>query len=220
VTAYVIESPFGQQLFEALEPWQTEDLARWCNAAGAFFDIVVDLAEEVGSDGEDGYLPPLGKLFDPDLCPYGFLPFLAAFVGVKIPVGTPEAEARALLKAESGFARGTRASIEAAIERCVSGEFQLIERRNAANEVKPWHFVVVVKESKINQSWFSTTGDWTEQTGDWELLSASAGIAALEAAVNKTKPAGLMWTLILSKDHPWLEVAGTWESQTHTWALT
>jgi len=209
---------FGPLLIQALEPWMTPDLEIWCRAAGAFFDPVMLLAEEQGTDGGPEYIPPLGKLFDPDLCPGPWLPYLAQFVGVKIPVGTREAEARALVKAESGFARGTRASMEAAIERCVSGEYQLIARRNAANEVKPWHFVVVVKGSKINQSWFSSTGSWAEQAGTWEFLSAST--EQLEAAVNKVKPAGLMWTLIVTEDHPWLEVAGSWESQTHIWTLT
>jgi hypothetical protein len=65
-------------------------------------------------------VPPWGKLLNPSLCPGPDLPYLAQWVGVSIPKGTPEAEARALVKAESRLERSTTAAVKAAVERSIS----------------------------------------------------------------------------------------------------
>lgn len=110
----------GVRLAEKLEPWISDDLARVCDSIGAMCEPLALVIEDEGFDGEHGYVPGYGKLFNPEECPGKYLPYLGMFVGVSIPVGTPEAEARALIKAESGLQRGTEASVKAAIERSIS----------------------------------------------------------------------------------------------------
>src|ERR1039457_5518707 len=113
--SFTVTSPFGLRLAADLEVWVTDDLGRLCDSLGRMFDQVLSLVDEVGTDGEPNYLPPWGRLLDPDLCPYADLPYLAQFVGVEIPKVATEAEARAIVKEEQGFSRGTTASIEVAI---------------------------------------------------------------------------------------------------------
>lgn len=212
--------PFASRLIGKCQPWLTPDFEAFLRAASAPYEQVAEITEEIGEQGRPGWVPPYAVLLNPETCPVRYLPYLGNFIGVQIPVGTPEAEARALIKAESGIERGTRASVESAISRHLApgSSFSLIERRNLADEPDPYSFLVIIQGAMLNQSWFLTTGTWESQTGKWE--DPGTDTTDLEAAVNATKPAGLVWSLILSEALPWLLVTGTWESQTTTWALT
>jgi hypothetical protein len=119
--------PFAERLIAKLAPWNTgpaingsTDFERWLRALAAPAELVESLTTEVGEQGEPGWVPPYGVVMNPVTCPGKLLPWLAQFVGVPLPIGTPEAEARAIIKAESGLARGTEASMKAAIERAIS----------------------------------------------------------------------------------------------------
>lgn len=171
-----VTSTFAVEAVEALQPWMTEDLERWLDAAGGFFDPVLDIAGETGTDGEDGYLPGYGALFDPDECPEEWLAYLAQYVGVRVPVGAPAEEARAIVKAESGKERGTLAAVEAAVKRSLTGKqlFAVVERRSATNTDDAYHFLILVYNSE-------------------ELPSESV----LKANVNGVKPGGVFYTVIV-----------------------
>lgn len=166
----------GERLIEALEPWMTADLARVCDALGVMFQPVAELTAEMKSDGEPGYVPPWGILFDPDLCPAKYLPYLAQFVGTPLPITASEAEARKIVKEEQGFARGTLGAVEVAVRKSLTGAkaFKIVERRNAANEETAYHFLILI----YNES---------------ELPSK----ATLEANVNAVKPGGVLYTIIV-----------------------
>lgn len=110
----------GKRLAEMWTPWLTEDLAFVAEAIGTMGEPLAEVIEETGYPDEAGWVPGYGKIFNPETCPVDFLPYLGNFVGVSIPVGTPEAEARVLIKAESGLERGTEASVKSAIERGIS----------------------------------------------------------------------------------------------------
>jgi len=84
------------------------------------FEPPLELVAEHGSDGDPGYVPGWGALFDVNLCPTVDLPYLGQLVGVQIPAGSSDATARALIRAESGMQRGTIQSIQAAVERSIS----------------------------------------------------------------------------------------------------
>jgi Phage tail protein (Tail_P2_I) len=219
--SYTPTTAVGERLVEKMAPWldANGDLARLLDSIGTMCEPLTLVIEDEGLDGEAGYVPGYGKLFNPEECPGPYLAYLGMYVGVPIPVGTSEAEARALIKAESGIARGTRASMESVIRRHLvpGASFSLIERRNLADEEDPYSFLVIIQGSKLNQSWFATTESWEPQTGKWE--DPGTDTTDLEAAVNAAKPAGLVWSLILSESVPWLLFTGTWESQTTTWAL-
>lgn len=99
--------PFGERLRERTAPLAPHDdeygfaHAYLCGAWGAIFREVAQVF-----DPEDP-LPPFAPLLDPNLCPAWALPWLAQWVGVRIPAGTSEADARKLIAELRGFRRGT-----------------------------------------------------------------------------------------------------------------
>ncbi len=174
-----VASPFGDRLIEHLEPWTetSEDLERVCVAIGAMgFDALLELVEEEGSEGEPGWVPAWGRLLNVELCPGKYLPFLAQWVGVEVPKGASEEEARSLIREQPARLRGTLGSIETAIRRSLTGEkaFKVVERRNAANEEDAYHFLIIIYSEA-------------------ELPSQ----VVLEANVNAVKPAGVFYTIIV-----------------------
>jgi hypothetical protein len=110
----------GTRLENKLQPWMSPDLPMLLQSMGAMAQPVMEVIEDEGFEGEANFIPGYGRIFDPKLCPGGFLAYLGQFVGVSIPIGTPEAEARQLVKNESGLERGTQASVESAIQRSIS----------------------------------------------------------------------------------------------------
>jgi hypothetical protein len=141
-----------------------------------------------------GYLPAWGRLLDPEICPTAALPYLAQFVGVTIPHGTPEAEARALILAEAGLERGTTQSIETAIERVLGSEPFKIQERTALNGTEAaFHFNVIVGTGKSS--------------------------VALKEAIEAVKPGGVMFSIIEGKGM-WLQATKTWATATagKSWA--
>lgn len=114
--AYTPTTAFGAELLERLRPWATDDLAIYADAFGAMADEVYTLVTDQGVDGDPDYVPGYGILFDVDLCPAKWLGYLAQLVGVTIPAGTAEADARALIRAHAGMNRGTAESIRLAVQ--------------------------------------------------------------------------------------------------------
>lgn len=221
--------PFGELLVAALEPWMNEDLEIVCAAIAAMgFNTILELVGEEGAENTPGWQPPWGKLLDPDAEPFPADPakeserlaYLGQYVGVAVPRGTPPAEARALVKAKAGTERGTQASIESAIQLNLTegASFEIFTRRNLADEPDPYGFVVVVNGKNLIKRWFATTGKWEAQTGTWQNASAHEG--DLREAILRVKPAGLVFWIILTEDHPWLAVKGSWAAQTTLWEHT
>src|SRR5690242_9840580 len=122
---------FTDRLSAALEPWMTDDLQTLVDAIGAMFEPVETLVADTGIDGDPGFVPGWGVVFDPDTCPPAQLPYLAQFVGAVIPTGADEATARAVVKAENNLTRGTPTAIAGAVRRTLSnpnGTVVFIER--------------------------------------------------------------------------------------------
>lgn len=136
---------FAERLIANLQPWMTEDLEAYCEALGAMFDPVLELAEEEGEQDQPGWVPPWGKLLDPALVPGKDLAFLGQFVGVAVPQGMPEIEARSLVKEEPGLERGTLQAVEKAITRVLGAEpFLLLERTDLLGGEDGYFFLIVV----------------------------------------------------------------------------
>jgi hypothetical protein len=175
----------GKRLVEQWAPWLTEDLAFVAEAIGTMCEPLAEIIEEVGYPEEEDWVPAYGKLFNPEECPGKYLPFLGNFVGVPIPVGTPEAEARALIKAESGLERGTTASVEATIERVLGKgvPFTIRERTNNKGEPAAWWFQVIVPKGKSS--------------------------TVLKEAIEKAKPAGLKFSIV-EAENAWLAGVLKW----------
>jgi hypothetical protein len=191
---FTVTSLFGKRLADHLAPWMTDDLGRYSQAIGGMFDPVAELAEEEGTDGQAGYIPSWGKLLNPELCPASILPYLGQYVGVTIPPGASEAEARAAIKREAGLERGSLASIEAAIRTVLgAAPFTVQERTAADGSPSAYHFNVLVGIGKSS--------------------------AALRAVIEAVKPGGVMFT-ILEVAGAWIQGADTWAAVagTVTWA--
>jgi P2-related tail formation protein len=192
--------PFASQLISRMQPWNVgpktgspplTDLERYCKALGAMFEPALALYEETGIDGEAGYVPPWGRVFNPATCPRAALAYLAQFVGVSVPTGATEAEARALVLAHAGFNRGTKGSLETVIKRVIgAGEpFTVLERTGPAGEPgQPYYFLVYVGPGKATQ--------------------------ALYNAIDEVRPAGVWFTITEGKNQ-WLEgVKAHWTAVT------
>lgn len=174
-----------------MEPWLDSegDLARLLDSQGAMVEKLLEVAEEEGEDGTVGYIPPYGKLLDPNTCPVKDLPYLGQFVGVEVPSGASEAEARAAVKAEAGLERGTLASLRTAIKSVLgTAPFAIQERTSEGGAEAAYHFNVIVGTGKSSQAlynainavipagiWYSIvegTGMWLQATKKWSEVTA------------------------------------------------
>jgi hypothetical protein len=168
-----VTTTFTQGVQNSLQPL-ADPAGNWqaYNATlGGMFDQVWGIVSDQGSPDAVGYTAGWSTLLDPDNCPTQFLPYLGMFVGVYIPPGTADATARSLIKNEAGWARGTAAAIVAAAQRNLIGtqSVSLLERTP-----DPYSFNLVVRPEECQNP------------------------AALTAAVNAVKPAGVVWTLVLT----------------------
>ena len=196
VGSYVVTSIAGQRLVEKLEPWMTEDLARYCQAVGArMIDPALELAEEQGTPGAPGYVPPYGAAFNPAIAPARAVTWLGQFAGVAVPSKVSTGEARSLIKEEAGLRRGTLSSIRAAVERNLSGAKSVIvnERTESNGAEYAYWFTVVVNAS--------------------EVVSKTALVEAVEAV----KPAGVWWTLYEASGKLWSSETKKWSEDAFAW---
>jgi len=124
---------FAERLYLALAPvarWDDENawsLLILVNAIGAMFQTVDDVVR----DTPDG--PGFSILLDLNRCPSEALDWLGQFVGVRLPAGATDAEKRAAIAAESGFRRGTRAALEAAVKATLTGAQTVIVRERSGD---------------------------------------------------------------------------------------
>jgi hypothetical protein len=138
------QTPYGQRLRGRTEPLAPNDdqygWAHWilCESIGAIF-----LELQQAFDPED--MPPVASLLDVDTCPDWALPWLAQFVGVQIPVGVAPDDARELIRAVSGFSRGTPAALQAAAALFLTGNQSVFFRER---EGSAYHLEIVTRESE------------------------------------------------------------------------
>lgn len=214
---------FAEQLIEAMEPWNTgpvingsTDAERFQRARAAPFEPVTILASEVGSDGEPGYLPAWGVLLAVELCPGYALPWLAQFVGVTIPQGATEAEARALIRAKAGFARGTLGAIKAELIRTLpeGARFIILERTAISGAEDAYQMVIGITGIAGGGTWETATGEWKTGHGTW---FSEGPVASSMEAVERVKPViRINW--LVSAGQTWFNDTGPWETSTRTWA--
>jgi hypothetical protein len=87
-----------------------------CGSLGAIFAEVAEVFDP------EGDTPPLAPLLDPVLCPAWALPWLAQMVGIVLPDGMSEADARSFISEVAGFKRGTRQAMQAAVSVYLTGD--------------------------------------------------------------------------------------------------
>lgn len=110
-----------EQVYAALTPYTNEDEAQdWAllKFVDAICEVYFEAIDELVSDRD---YPGWYILFDPDLCPAEYLPYLAQYVGVTLEPSLTEQEQRDKIKLPENFKRGTPAALRRAIERTLTG---------------------------------------------------------------------------------------------------
>jgi hypothetical protein len=122
-------TPYHEELFLAHQPIeQGGDWFIFIGAVASMFDQI----ETYARDQDDG-TPGWGILLDIDRCPIEALPWLAQFIGVTIPPGLTDAQARAWVKGTDGFKRGSTGAIIAATQKRLTGNKTVfLKERDAA----------------------------------------------------------------------------------------
>jgi hypothetical protein len=139
-------------LVAAFEPWMTDDLQDYLEVIG---DMFAELElytlewpdpERPGSES----MPAWGTLLDPDLCPPKALPYLAQYVGERLPVGLTEAQQRAWIKDHPNQRRGTLESIARVGQRTLTGTklITIIERSDGTAGDHPDDLVVITYDDQ------------------------------------------------------------------------
>lgn len=166
------------------------DLERYLKAIAVMYEPFLELAEEAGSDGTTSFVPAWGTLFNPTLCPEDALSYLAQYVGVHLPMGASEFEARQLIKEHAGFERGTLKAIEGAVSRAMSGSklFRIIERTGPTGAEEAYYFLILIFNAGelISEATLIENVNAVIPAGIWyKLVIGELTYAVLEAAHEK-----------------------------------
>ncbi len=178
------EQPTGP-LLETTGSLPITDYERFVRSLAFMFEEITVLAE--GEDGAAGYVPAWGTLLNVNTCPGKDLSYLGQFVGVEVPRGASEAQARSEVRRHAGEARGTLLSIEEVIRATLPpGTVFVLQERTAANGSEAaYHFNILVPVGKstvvlreaveaitpgglffsvieIHNSWIQGTKKWNE----------------------------------------------------------
>jgi hypothetical protein len=115
---------FADDLVARHEPWLNDDLETFLRAIASMFDDVelyaLDVVDEDSNVTDEGWT----ILLDPDRCPALALPYLAQYVGERLPVGlevSDPALAREWIKDAPNQRRGTMRSMFQAAQRRLLG---------------------------------------------------------------------------------------------------
>src|SRR4051794_9038733 len=98
-------TPLGARLRERTQPLAPDDAsygyahAHLCEALGRMLEQVAEVFDP------EGDVPPLAPILDVELCPAWALPWLAQLVGVVLPYGVGDDEARTYIRDVAGFER-------------------------------------------------------------------------------------------------------------------
>lgn len=185
--AGIPETTFGAALYDSLAPLAFADaengyaLLTLCDAIGTMA-AQLELLTRADDAGHD----PWSIIMDVDRAPGYALPYLAQFVGQAIPVGTPDAAARDLIRSPSNQARGgVDKTIHDAQATLTGTKFcRAIERDGS-----PWRITFHVRTAECPDP------------------------AATAAAIEAVKPAGMVVTVVASAGTTIDELTGTIDSQ-------
>ena len=164
-----VVSETAEELYAALGPWsevatasEVWDLLNYCEAIvgeGRLADI-----ENIIRDSEVG--PGWSKVLSAEDAPVAWLPWLAQFVGGRVPDGLDEATQRSLVKDATGFKRGTITALVAAVQAHLTGTKH-----------------VLVNERVGGNAWVLGIRTLTAETAD---------TSAVMVAILSQKPAGII----------------------------
>jgi hypothetical protein len=113
------DTSFADQLVRRFEPWLTIELEQYLRAVASMFEEVELYAFDVENDDE--FYEGWTILFDPARCPAAALPYLAQFVGERLPDDATEADRRERIADRPTQRRGTPESVFQAAQRHLTG---------------------------------------------------------------------------------------------------
>ena len=125
---------FAERLYASLAPLAEYDsevawaLLILCNAIGLQYELIEDWVRDTPA-GDPGW----SLLLDLNRCPPVALPWLAQFVGVRLPPRLTEAEQRAWIASTDGFKRGTRQALIGAAASTLTGAQRVVFRERNGN---------------------------------------------------------------------------------------
>jgi hypothetical protein len=102
---------------EQLAPWMTPDLDNFIRAISGMWSQI----EVYIDDDPDNDIVAWQPLLDIDIAPLGGLPYLAQYVGERLPVGLNESQARDWIRLSPNWQRGTPQGIVNAVKRHLTG---------------------------------------------------------------------------------------------------
>jgi hypothetical protein len=136
-----VHTQLGARLRERTQPLAPDDEANGfahahlCEALLHSWEQVAEVFDPAGD------VPPIAPLLDVDLCPGWALPWLGQVVGVQVPAGLTDDQARNLIRNVAGFSRGTPASLRAAAAMLLTGTKTVYFNERLAND--PYRLGVV-----------------------------------------------------------------------------
>lgn len=174
----------------AHEPWLTDDLEDFLRVIGEMFAEVELYAFD--TDDDEGWT----ILLDIDRAPRAALPYLAQYVGERLPTGLTEEEERAWIRDAPNQRRGTLGSIVAAAQRWLTGArlVTVIERDGGPDKLT----IVTYAVDTPNQSLVTM-----------ELESVVPADISLTYVVT----GGQIWSQVIATDATWtasLAGSATW----------
>jgi hypothetical protein len=187
----------ADDLVEAFIPWLTDDLEDYLRAIGSMFSEVELYA--IADDDDQGWV----ILFDPDRCPAPALPYLAQYVGERLPVGISEAGAREWIKDAPNQRRGTIGAIWRTAQRRLTGTrtVSIIERDGIDGSDDPDRLTVIT---------------YTDETPDpaGVLADLHHDAVAIDTDLNYEVVAGQTWVQAGAAEPTWNDLHAAWP----TWA--
>jgi hypothetical protein len=182
----------GEALVQQHEPWMTVELADYLRAIGSMFAEVELYAFD--TDEFEGWT----ILLDVDRVPYAALPYLAQYVGERLPSGIADADARQWIKDAPNQQRGTLQSIVDAAQRWLTGgkNVTVIQREGG----HPDHLTVV-----------SYTGETPDSA---RVLAELYTTVPADISLTYVVTGGQLWSQVLVTDATWTETI----SEQATWA--
>lgn len=186
-TAALYNHPGGEAL-TAQDPGNGYPLLRWLDGIGRQLQVVDDLCRDTSG------FPGWSVVLDPVRCPTAYLPWQGQFVGVTVDPTLTDAQQRAQIIGEGGFARGTPSALVATAQRFLTGAktVNLIER-----DGDPYTLTINVYAAQVaNQSYSSLSAAYStyaQLSAAYPTYANMTGPAAeLLVALMAAKPAGLV----------------------------
>lgn len=193
----------ADDIVEVFAPWLTPELEDYLRENGSMFEEVETLAFET-EEGDPGW----GIILDLDRARTQDLPYLAQYIGERIPVGLSDAASREWISDAPNMRRGTLLSIAQAAQRTLTGArlVWMSERDDGAAGDQPDDLMIVT---------------YTSQTPDSaRVLRDIYDVVPADISVHYTVQSGASWAQINASYASWSAVAAAFDSWAEVAAAT